>query len=214
MDFNHHAYLIEGKNKKEALLKLLEKSGFKIKGNPDFYILETETFKIDQAREIESFQSRKNLSGDRQIILLSFDFITREAQNALLKTLEEPSLNTHFFILAPKEEMLLPTIISRVEKLEINSVDIVDLKEVKKFLRSTVSERIKMVDKIIKSKDKTLAKNFIDNLVIEFRKENKKINSEQANYLKSLTRFSGYLNDRSPSLKQILEYSAINLPEE
>jgi len=233
INFDHHAYLIEGSREdKEKILDLLSESGFNTKGNPDFYILESETLKIDEVREIEDFASRKAVGYDpvkskdhgasKKVIVLFFNFITREAQNALLKTLEEPTANTHFIILAPSEEIFLATVKSRLEVLQTNlgrrptSTQV----EIEDFLKSPLKKRMEIVGKIIKEiKDeesdvgKSTAKNFIDSIIVTLREKNERLNKENASYLKNLIKYSGYLNDRAPSVKQILEYSAINLPK-
>ena len=48
--------------------------------------------------------------------------MTQQAQNAFLKLLEEPSQNIHFILISHSTSKLLPTILSRVEKLEIKPV--------------------------------------------------------------------------------------------
>ncbi len=52
-------------------------------------------------------------------LLQNFDNATEEAQNKLLKILEEPPQNVYFFISAKSEEKVLPTIKSRCEKIKI-----------------------------------------------------------------------------------------------
>lgn len=62
----------------------------------------------------------KPLESDKKIFLLSHaEKMNVQAQNKLLKTLEEPPENVHIFIGATSEFALLPTIKSRVKKLQI-----------------------------------------------------------------------------------------------
>jgi len=51
--------------------------------------------------------------GNRYFIILNLDKATIEAQNALLKTLEEPPKRLQFIITATNEGAILPTILSR-----------------------------------------------------------------------------------------------------
>ncbi len=62
----------------------------------------------------------KPLESDKKIFLLSHaESMTAQAQNKLLKTLEEPPENVHIFIGATSEFPILSTVKSRVKKLEI-----------------------------------------------------------------------------------------------
>ncbi len=53
-------------------------------------------------------------------IINNFDNSTEEAQNKLLKVLEEPPQNVHFLLSAKNEEKVLATIKSRCEKVKIS----------------------------------------------------------------------------------------------
>jgi len=53
--------------------------------------------------------------------LISADFITEEAQNALLKVFEEPTAGTHFFVVSP-QDILLSTLRSRVQTIYFNGL--------------------------------------------------------------------------------------------
>ncbi len=51
------------------------------------------------------------------------DFMSEAAQNALLKLLEEPGGSLHFIVTSHAPEALLPTILSRMQRLHIAPVD-------------------------------------------------------------------------------------------
>lgn len=76
---------------------------------------------IDQVRELNSLMSRKS-SGDlvtSVAIIAPADLMTEEAQNALLKTLEEPATGSMIILLARQVNTLLPTVMSRCKILKI-----------------------------------------------------------------------------------------------
>lgn len=77
---------------------------------------------IEQIRELQTFLSFK-VPGKNPIrricIFESADTLTTEAQNALLKILEEPPADTVLILLTETSQALLPTIQSRVQKIEI-----------------------------------------------------------------------------------------------
>jgi DNA polymerase III subunit delta' len=60
----------------------------------------------------------KPLESDKKILIIeNGDNILEEAQNKLLKTLEEPNANVYIIILASSETKLLQTVISRMKKI-------------------------------------------------------------------------------------------------
>lgn len=95
--------------------------------NSDLHILEPETNKksisIDQARDlIKALNLSSFLDSYKIGIIKEADSLTPEAQNALLKTLEEPRDKVILILIAENEEALLPTIISRAQKLYFQPV--------------------------------------------------------------------------------------------
>ncbi len=60
--------------------------------------------------------SRPNEGRYRMVLILNADLMNLQAQNALLKMLEEPPEKTFFILIADKVSSLLPTIISRCRK--------------------------------------------------------------------------------------------------
>ncbi|MBQ7340200.1 MAG: hypothetical protein IJW43_06795 [Clostridia bacterium] len=68
----------------------------------------------------ESFY--KPIEGEKKIFIISSaQTMNAQSQNKLLKTLEEPPKNVHIVLGATNEHALLPTIKSRVRRLEISS---------------------------------------------------------------------------------------------
>jgi DNA polymerase-3 subunit delta' len=69
---------------------------------------------ISQIREMGMrLASRPNEAEFRMVLILTADLMNIQAQNALLKLLEEPPEKTFFILTASKTSKLLPTIISR-----------------------------------------------------------------------------------------------------
>lgn len=83
---------------------------------------------IDNVRQvIKEMRLKPVISGRRQakrvILIENAGNLSEEAQNALLKSLEEPGSDTVFILTAETETGLLPTIVSRVQKLAVTPVD-------------------------------------------------------------------------------------------
>lgn len=120
----HHAYLILGERVKarEQLLLHLTELEIATSGNPDIFVFGDELFGVGEARALTARAREKGFTG-RKIFLISPARITPEAQNALLKTFEEPVPNTHFFLVLQEEAQVLPTLLSRMRVVKINSAD-------------------------------------------------------------------------------------------
>ncbi len=215
----HHAYLIEGdKDSSLSLVNSFLENDLEIliKGNPDYWQTDYENFGIDDARALKERAGMK--ASGRKFFVVSFNFITLEAQNSLLKILEEPTSGTHFFLLTESSDHLAPTLKSRLAIINRASTSSeIDLSDAKKFLNASKSDRLKIVKEIIEDisdeeKSKADAISFVNNVEYVLYKNFEKTKNEEAR--KSLQRvvdFKGYLFDRGSSAKLILEYFAVLL---
>jgi hypothetical protein len=80
------------------------------------------TIGIELIREIEHFLSLKvpaSQALNRFILIEDSHTMTAEAQNALLKTIEEPPSDTFVIMTASNPQALLPTILSRVQRITL-----------------------------------------------------------------------------------------------
>lgn len=93
--------------------------------HPYVRIIDSSTEKstaIDTVRNLEHFLSLKVPSNDtisRIVIVAEAQLLSIEAQNALLKTIEEPPVATMLILTAPSSRAVLPTISSRVQLLQV-----------------------------------------------------------------------------------------------
>ncbi len=78
------------------------------------------TLKVEQVREVTKFLSLKPYQSPFKIVIfLRFEEANANAQNALLKTLEEAPAHALILLTADNAEQLLPTIVSRCEVLRL-----------------------------------------------------------------------------------------------
>ena len=79
------------------------------------------SIKAEEIREevIWRAHQRPNEGMWQVFIIEDAHLLTRVSQNALLKTLEEPSAGTILILVTPNLHMLLPTIISRCRRLRV-----------------------------------------------------------------------------------------------
>lgn len=204
----HHAYIIEGGGEmlREKLFGFLSDTlKHSVRGNPDFWHGQFETFGVDDARNLRDAQANRAVTNGRKIFVVETGFVTVEAQNALLKVFEEPTPNTHFFIILPTAEALLPTLRSRT--LIVSGSQENGSGEAEKFLKLAVPERLAMAAEISEAKDKARSIGLINDLIVSLGKGK----SRDPAVLQELLKMRGYLNDRSPSLKLILEHISLML---
>jgi DNA polymerase III delta prime subunit len=93
------AYLIVGGNAQSRLEKAKKVAP------------ETVTVSVSKVEEIRSLE--KLIHTGQSVILEDAQNLTTEAQNAFLKTLEEPPENVSIILLAQNEDQLLETVVSR-----------------------------------------------------------------------------------------------------
>ncbi|WP_160178152.1 DNA polymerase III subunit delta' [Paraglaciecola mesophila] len=91
--------------------------------HPDLYEIRSEKqIGVDAIREaIKKLSGSAQLSGAKILIIHDAHTMTESSANALLKTLEEPTNNTFLLLLSHQSERLLPTILSRCEKVALPS---------------------------------------------------------------------------------------------
>lgn len=82
-------------------------------------------------------ETRTKPRGDRVIIIDYAERMTHQAQNAFLKLLEEPGEGTYFILVSHSISKLLPTILSRVEKIKINNITSKQSEELLDLLKIT-----------------------------------------------------------------------------
>jgi hypothetical protein len=209
----HHAYILpstdaEVKQKLHAYLS--EKLGIPVQGNPDVLELNLDTLTIHDARFLIEQASHTPL-GEAKFFIVSFSFAGDEAQNALLKLLEEPTPRTHFFILVPSLGTLLETVRSRLSILTVPSHSTDEIG--KKFIEANPKERVALAKSAIEEKDKTWALALVSSLEHVLHKR-LLASPQDAKTLaggEALISARRYLEARSASVKMILEYLAASL---
>lgn len=89
----------------------------------DQLFLDDESIGIAQIRKLMPFISQKPIYSRFKVIIISGDNLTLEAQQALLKLLEEPPEYVHMYISISQSEKLIGTILSRTKLVQLNSIE-------------------------------------------------------------------------------------------
>jgi len=105
---------------------------FDSNNNPDFFIIEPDgnSIKIDQIRAMQKSVIEKPIESNKKVFIIdNADTMTKEAQNCMLKTLEEPQEYIVIILIASNENNILATVKSRCTKVFFKPLDEIELKK-------------------------------------------------------------------------------------
>jgi DNA polymerase III delta prime subunit len=217
----HHAYILEGdvSAAREALFSFIKDECEITPGHPDLFLLTADTLNVEDARTLGDMNSRKPVYG-KKFIVAEFFGITVNTQQALLKTLEEPSPNTYIFLITPTASVFLPTVMSRVHTLPFTgstsasgATDGFNAYEfAAEFISAAPAARLEAVKKIIAEKEK---EKIGDAEIFQFVKEVEQLAHAKLGDKEKMKPFlvvDEYVRDTSSSKKMLLEYLALTLP--
>lgn len=189
----------------------------KLETHPDFFYQKYDLFGIDDAKNLIYKSSQTPFLGDRKVFIVEALSFSVESANALLKTLEEPFRGTHFFIIVPSADIVIPTLRSRLTVIENISLGQllfnVEKKDFcKKFMNDLPNKRIESAEKFFK--DKQGAIEFLNELEVFLagKLEKDKIYSA-AKSLEEIQKNKNLLFAPSASSKMVLEHLALTLPK-
>ncbi len=208
-----NTHLVEGTAEViPEILSMLAKEGIETRGNPDIYVREYQSFGIEEAREIRDRSSLRAV-GSHRVFIIATSGMTHEAQNALLKTLEEPAANAHFFFILPSPHMLLPTLRSRAQILPMSHIHTVERArpaiDPVAFLGASPLKRIDMLKPLLEKGDddrRDMPK------IITFLSLLEKNLEKSHDGLKAIYRARKYIGDKGALVKPLLEQVALLVP--
>lgn len=206
----HHAYGISSRSLSlEQLVHMLPKDQLSY-----CYQKEFDTFSIADARELKTLQAER--SEGAKVFVVKYAVMLPEAQNALLKVLEEPRPNTYFFFVNSAIEQLLPTLQSRLELVSDvhTGGEQETVLDAKTFISTSLDKRFDMVAELVKgAKDEELTKQsvmeFFDQL--EQLVHTTPLTKEKASSLETLTLARSLLAKNGASIKMILDMVAVKV---
>ena len=158
---------------------------------------------IDIVRQIQNEIKYKPFNLKQRLILLKIQEITLQAQNAMLKLLEETKDYTQIILQVDNTNKLIDTVISRCLLIQSNTVITESRKEIYDFLKMDILQRLEYV-KNIKSQD-TFIQEIISAIIhtqsniLDIKNKIKILNDIQIAYVSNVSK------------KLILEDIAINI---
>lgn len=168
-----HAYLFcggSGEEKKEVALAFAalatEHNGMGVQ-NPDVLMVEAQSGEdkvlIGQIRQIREFFSLGSYFGGHKVVIVdAFDRLGQAASSALLKILEEPPAKSVIILLSDHPAMIMPTILSRVQKVRFSGSDAtakgIDKRQkmvydLGNLISANVARRFVLIEKMVKDED-------------------------------------------------------------
>lgn len=203
------------KARAEEIKKLLSESDIT---NPhaDLLYFEAESkLGIEQSRKVKEHLSFKPIQAKGRVVVLeNASSLTTDAQNALLKILEEPPQEALIILGVNSEADLLPTVISRCHIIQIQGgeqrVEDSLEQDIKKLLSSDIPARFEYIEKL-QNKEK-----FLGAMIIFFRQQ---LFSHEAShplwlkqFLAELLQAEEWLN-HNVNARGILEYLMLKMPK-
>ena len=191
------------------ILALLKEEGIEASGNPDVYVRIYPQFGIDESRALRDRAALGAIAGSRRVFVSVAPTMTTDAQNALLKTLEEPPANAMFFFVVPSPQTLLPTLRSRAQVLRINADVRATLVDAEKFIAAVPAKRLEMLKPLLE-KDDNDRRDL--GAILSFLASLERHIAKNPEGLKAFYRARKYVGDRGALVKPLLEQMALLLP--
>ena len=181
---------------------------FESGNHPDYYIINEsgETIKIDQIREITSKIIEQPIISDKKVYIINdCDKMTVEAQNCLLKTLEEPPEFAVIILISSNENTILNTIKSRCMILKFKNIP---NDELQKYAKDKL-EITQMTENFLKSLNGSIGKAIVQKENQEkFLKVESIINELENEDIITIMNDSKVIYDKE-NINTILEYMII-----
>ncbi len=207
------ATLIVGTNPEKVRIKIeeiMKSCGIDSLKSPDVFEMagEAKSIGIGDVKNLKDFLIKKPLTSKNKLLIVNnAEKLTLDAQNAMLKTLEEPSSTSHIVLITQHEDKLLPTVLSRCKKIllpEEFTPDSDTLKLAEKFVGSKTGERLSLIEEH-KSQltDRVEAIKFLDTVNFVLRKD---LRGENAKLASKILRVQGDLASTNVNVRLALEY--------
>ncbi len=140
--------------------------------------------------------------GRRGVLILEAQRLTQEAQNALLKSLEEPPASATFVLTTPHSKLLLPTVASRCLLERVRAGAVGEIKLAKRILDLGPGERLSLYEQEI-GYGREAALGFLESveITIEGRLKSKNLAQSYPLQLRSIWETKRLLREQTTNVK-------------
>lgn len=171
-----HAFLIIGKSKEDRMKEITRRvSAWQVSTWDTVWATDEGTsVGIAAIRDfIRELQLAPRTSPAKAGVIADMHRLTAEAQNALLKTIEEPPPNTYILAETESPDAILPTILSRCQTIRLGETEDLALALPADFLPALIDasagKQLEMLEPYVATRDQ--AKVFVTSLIAAARKE-------------------------------------------
>lgn len=212
MDNFVQSFIIAAKDKKKQEDYTLKICTLRKINSFDISIIQKEgSIGIEDIRNLKEKIFLKPLKSQTKAVIIKIDEnITVEAQNALLKILEEPPDNTIIILTIEKSDLLLPTILSRCKVIELQTISKsqprFDQGQLLILTEGTLGKKLKLAQDIAKTKEEAIT--WLETMIIMIRQELTNLISSKT-YYNDTYHYSEKIRALSSALK-ILKTTNIN----
>ena len=189
---------------------------------PDFLCLSgEESIGIEEARKLQQFLIFKPFQENKTAVLIpEAQKLTTEAQNALLKTLEEPPESSQIVLTAPDPSWLLPTVVSRCRLVslpltmeKLNEKEKKDLNDFWDLLfSSSIPQRFLLFEEAKIASDRQTAITWVDKAIIFIRERLLSQKNVQYSAVINLLNRTKSLLKANTNVRLTLEVLLLDLP--
>lgn len=198
----HHAHLLVG-SREWAHAQIPQDE---ILSSPDVSIRSYERMVIADARSLIRDAYLRPVTRTHRTFILDAASILPDAQNALLKLLEEPPADALFFFVVPREEILLPTLRSRfnllaTEHAAINTTDF------DAFLSLPYAQRLTRIVEKLEAEDLEWVRSVVHGAALYAEA------SRDPVFIRDMLKTEAFIMSPGASKKMLLEHVALSLKE-
>lgn len=185
---------------------------FESKSNPNYIEINIGEYKkdiitIDQIRDeiLNNVNEKPIISNKKVYVINNADKMTEQAQNALLKTLEEPPKFVSIILIASNDNLILPTIKSRCVKIQFNKLS---NDEIEKIVGKISKEEIEILNGSLKDYKQ------MNQMLEQYKQVKKLIENIKKDELINVLNDSDVLYKNKDYIINLLEYMNICLYNE
>ena len=198
----HHANLLIG-SREWALAQIPQEECF---SSPDISVRSYERMVIADARALIRDAHLRPLVRPYRTFIIDAISILPDAQNALLKLLEEPEAGARFFFIVPREQVLLPTLRSRFELYasEQGSIDTTDFDT---FLSLPYGERLSCIVEKLDAEDMNWVRSIVRGAALAAQ------SSRDPMLIRDVLQTEAFIVSPGASKKMLLEHIALSFKQ-
>ena len=196
-----------------GLVAELEAAGILVPHDPDLYVREYAQFKVADARALRERAELRSIEGRGRVFIVVTATLFPDAQNALLKTIEEPRAGASFFFIVPSPDVLLPTLRSRLQVSSLRADAALD--DARAFLAAPAEKRLDILKPLYthdedEERDVRGATDLLRG--VEAVLARRLADPAAREGLRAVYRARRYLSDKGALLKPLLEQVALLAP--